>query len=187
MVRKKRGVTESEANPAGRWVVVGVVVLGAVLAIVATVGHPRVRMRPREAVTPPRLAVLPFENQTGRAQLELLASDVTKAVTDVLEAVGKDRFEVVPREASLSYKDVARGIAEVAETLECDYVIAGRVDAPGDTIQIDLYLFKAGEDPKLWPDRLEWEKSQIGAIPQEIAERIRRTLMDGSRPDGLAP
>lgn len=182
MVFKKRRVKELETDPTGRWVVVGVVLFGVVLAIVATVGHPRVRMRPREPVTPPRLAVLPFENQTGSASLELLASDVTKAVTDGLEAAGEDRFEVVSREASLSYKDVARGIAEVADTLECDYVIVGRIEAPGNRIQIDLYLFKAGDDPKLWPDRLEWERSQIEAIPEEITERIRRTIVDANRP-----
>ena len=185
MASKKRGVKESKTGP-GRFVVAGIVLFAAVLAVVATIGHPRVRMRPHGPATRARLAVLPFENLTGRASFELLASDVTKSVTESLESAAGNRFEVVPREASLFYKDLVRGIAPVAEALECDYVIDGRIDALEGTILIDLYLFKAGDNPKLWPDRLEWEASRIDAIPGEIAHRIQSRLVD-VEPEGPRP
>lgn len=187
MAYKKRGVKESKTDPAGRFVVAGIVLFAAVLAVVATIGHPRVRMRPHWPATRARLAVLPFENLTGRASLELLASDVTKEVTESLESAAGNRFEVVPREASLFYKDLARGITHAAEALECDYVIAGRIDALEGTILVDLYLFKAGVNPKLWPDRLEWATSRIDAIPGAIARRIQTALIDVDRPDGQPP
>jgi TolB-like protein len=187
MISEKREAKASKTGPAGRWVVIAMVLLGAALAIVATLGHPRVRMRPHEPAMRLRIAVLPFENESGSPTLELLASDVTKAVTESLERAAGDRFEVVPREASLSYKDIALGIAQAAESFDCDYVIAGRIEATDTGIRTDLYLFKSGADPKFWPERLEWEASQIESIPEQVASRIQRALVDGDRPEGPAP
>ena len=186
MAFKKRGIKEAKAD-SGRFVVAGVVLFALALAVIATIGHPRVRMRPHGPATRARLAVIPFENLKGRASFELLAREVTKAVTDSLKSAAGDRFEVVPRKVSLLYEDFARGIAYVAEALECDYIIAGRIDALEDAILVDLYLFKAGDNPKLWPERLEWKVSRIDAIPEEIARRIQGALVDIDRPEEPNP
>ena len=60
-------------------------------------------------------AVLPFDNLDGADALELVAANVTVAITEELAALGV--LNVVPRADVLEYKGLAGGAREIAEVL----------------------------------------------------------------------
>jgi TolB-like protein len=160
----------------GRAAVLALVLFGAGLTVLAYLGAPRARLRPQ---APPRravLAVLPFENSSGEPALELLANEITATVTAVLSE--RDEVAVVPRETSLEFEGVPGGVAAATEGLGADYAIAGSVGVEGGRLQVDAYLYRAGPDPAIWADRIEWSVEDTEGLPAEIARRVNEAIVE---------
>lgn len=144
--------------------------------MLAYLGAPRARLRPQ---SPPRravLAVIPFENLSGEPALEVLAADVTATVTAVLSE--RDELDVVSRKRSLELKGVRGGLEAAAARLGADYAIAGSVDAEDGRLTVDAYLYRAGPDPALWADRIDWSAADSERLPAEIARRVNAAVVE---------
>jgi TolB-like protein len=159
----------------GRAVVLGLLLLAVGLAVVARVGRPRMSLRVQSPEYEPVLAVLPFRNLSGDPELEIVCSDITAAVVEAVAETG--RASIVPREKTLGFALDREGIEEAARDLGAHYVIAGSLDANQGRVEVDAYLFRAGPDPALWVDRLEWDPAERSSIARELADRIRGALL----------
>lgn len=159
----------------GRAVVLGLLMLAAGLAVVARVGRPRISLRPQSPDETASLAVLPFRNLSGEPDLEITSAGITTAVAEAVEATG--RASVVPREETLDFPLDRKGIEEAARSLGADYVIAGSLDENNGRVEVDVYLFRAGADPALWVERLDWDVRDRSSIARELAVRIRAALL----------
>lgn len=84
-------------------------------------------------------AVLPFDNLDGADALELIAANVTVAITEELAALGV--LNAVPRADVLEYKGLAGGAREIAEALGVDYVLAGSVERDGINGRLRLQTY----------------------------------------------
>ena len=164
----------------GKIVVAAIVAFAATLAVVAYLGHPNARLRPATVVLTPSIAVLPFDNLDGDAELEVIAADVTRAVVRELQ---KNReIRVVPHGASLAHKDLAGGAAGVAEALSADYVLAGSVEREPAGLRLQAYFVKPGERPRIWADEFRYAESERGGIPAEIARVVGEALTRSGAP-----
>ncbi len=158
----------------GRVVVLGLLLLAAALAVVARVGGPRISLRVQSPAEKPALAVLPFRNLSGEAELEVVASDLTDAVAEAVAQTG--RASTIPREKTFAVGLDRKGIEEAARSLGADYVIAGSLDEVDGRLEIDAYLFRSGPAPALWVERLEFDAAERSSAPSELAARIRETI-----------
>lgn len=158
----------------GRAVVLGVLLFGAVLAVVALVGRPHISLRVQAPEEKPTLAILPFRNLSGEPDLEIVSSDIASELAEAVAATG--RAEIVPRENTLAFELDRQGIEEAARSLEADYVIAGSLGEIDGRIEVDAYLFRAGPTPGLWVERLKWEAAERSSIASDLAGRIRKRL-----------
>jgi TolB-like protein len=154
----------------GRAAVLALLAFAAALAVVAVIGRPRIRLRPQSPPAKPTLVVLPFENLSGDADLEPVSTRLAAAVSDSVGASG--RFAMIPRGTALGRAVAKEGLAEEARRLGADYAIAGSIDREGRLVVLDAYFFRAGPEPGLWVERLEWDAGEESSMVDEFARRI---------------
>lgn len=157
----------------GRAVVLALLILAGALALVARFGQPRFVLEPRSPSRPPVIALLAFENLSGDPELELLASELTEAVSKSLTGSG---VELRVHHSAWVHTGSERGIETIAQELGADYVVAGSVDEANGRIDVDAYLFRGGKDRGLWAERMSWGQSEGGTIAPDVARRIGDAL-----------
>jgi TolB-like protein len=163
-------------DSSGKSVVVAILAFGAVLATIAYLGKPEVRLKPQSPITSPTLAVLPFDNLGGADELELVAADTTVSVTRAI--AGLQTFDVIPRARVLEYAGIPGGVEAVAEELGADYVLAGSVERDGERVRLQAYLVMPGERPRIWADEFFFQPEDAERIPQDVARAIADALGD---------
>jgi adenylate cyclase len=169
----------------GRAVVLALVAFAAALAVVAVLGRPTIRLRPQSPPRKPTLVVLPFENLSGDADLELISTRIADAVSDSVSATG--RFAVTSRGAVLGRAVAKEGLEEEARRLRADYVIAGSIERKGRLVALDAYFFRAGPEPGLWVERLEWKDSEKASLVRDFAARIGEAFARGEKASQSRP
>jgi TolB-like protein len=157
----------------GRPVVLALLLLGTALALLARFGQPRFVLEPRPPANGPVLVLVPFENLSGDPELELLATELTSALT---ESLGESGFELRVHEAGWVHTGAERGIERIAFELSADYVVAGSVDGAGERIDVDAYLYRASAEKGLWAERITWGRSERDSIPEDLARRVGSAL-----------
>lgn len=168
-------------DSSGTKVVVGILAFGCVLATIAYVGGPVVRLKPQSPMARPSLAVLPFDNLDGADALELIAADVTVAITEELTSL--DVFDVTPRTEVLEHKGLAGGAEAIAEVLGVDYVLAGSIERSGGRLRLQAYVVMPGDRPRIWADEFFYTEAEADRIPSELAAVIRRALTAPDAPE----
>ncbi len=158
----------------GKKVVLALLLFGAVLATVAYFGKPTVRLKPGTPIVKPRLVVLPFENLDGDDELELIAADVTVALTEALLSL--EEYQLVPRETALQYKGLSDGIEVIAVSLGADYALAGSVEREQGRLRLQVYVVKRGERPRIWADEYYYDVRDKAEIPADLVRHIRGAL-----------
>jgi eukaryotic-like serine/threonine-protein kinase len=167
---------------------------GAAPAAAAAPGTPpQAAATAAAAVTAPRhvVAVLPFAEQTGRADLawssagvaEMLAAALAESpalrVVDSLRLLRTVDDLKLPR-GPLSGAE----LRQLAELVEADRVITGTVRAAGGVLRLDLALVAADLPvPAARPLHAEArDAAQIFRLVGELGERLRRQLEAGAAP-----
>jgi len=163
-------------DSSGKKVVIAIVAFASVLATIAYVGKPEVRLKPQTPTMSPTVVVLPFDNLDGADELELIAADTTAAITEALEALGS--FDVVPRARALQYKGVPGGARAIAKELGVDYVLAGSIEREGGRLRLQAYFVKPGDRPRIWADEFFFDEDDAATIPGELAREVSEALRD---------
>jgi serine/threonine-protein kinase len=169
--------TAKELNPshgftARRKVIVGTIVVVSVLAIPLIIWL--VRLRANKASEIDSIAVLPFENVTHDQNLEYLSDGVTESLINSLSQLPNIR--VIARNSVFSYKNQSPNLQQVAQKLDVDAVLTGRVLVQGDTIDVRVELTNASNNAQLWGDRYLRKSADIFAVQDEIARQVTDTL-----------
>ncbi len=152
---------------ARKMVLAGGLILAAVLAAMA-VSHRRSPLHFGTAAEEIRsLAVLPFENLTGDAAQEYLASGITEALTTHLAQV--EPLNVISRTSAMQYREANRRPPEIGHDLKVDALVQGAVVGSGQHLRISVRLVHALTDRHVWAQSYEGELGDILALQQRIA------------------
>jgi eukaryotic-like serine/threonine-protein kinase len=120
------------------------------------------------------IAVLPFENLTHDQNVEYLSDGVTESLINSLSQLPNIR--VIARNSVFSYKNQSPNLQQVAQKLDVDAVVTGRVLVQGDTIDVRVELTNASNNAQLWGDRYLRKSADIFAVQDEIARQVTDTL-----------
>jgi TolB-like protein/class 3 adenylate cyclase len=122
----------------------------------------------------PSLAVLPFANMSGDADLGYFSDGMTE---DIITELSKNPdLKVVSRNSSFTYKGKVVKARQVSEELGVRYVLEGSVRKQGDKVRITAQLIDATTDAHVWAERFDEEGTDIFALQDRIAEKIGATL-----------
>ncbi|SON57353.1 TOMM system kinase/cyclase fusion protein [Hartmannibacter diazotrophicus] len=146
---------------------------------VATASPPETAAPPIAATDVPdksSIAVLPFANMTGDAELDYFVDGV---VEDIITALARfPDVAVVARNSTFVYKGQAVDIRKVAADLGVLYMLEGSARKSGSRIRITGQLIDAASGTHLWADRYD------GSLEEgfDLQDRIVASIVGAVEP-----
>ena len=136
------------------------------------------------ASTRPSIAVLPFTNLSGDAEMEYFSDGVTE---EVINAIGQVKgLHVAARTSSFSFKGRTVSIQEVGAALNVTAVLEGSVRRSGQRLRITTQLIDVATGYHTWAERYDRQLDDVFAIQEDIAANIMRKLEVAFRTSALA-
>jgi DNA-binding winged helix-turn-helix (wHTH) protein/TolB-like protein len=168
--------TQITAPPATRLKHVGLMAaLAAVLFVAVATYQLRAELgRVRAGRGQTRVAVVLFDNETGRAEMSRFAQGMTDAV--VTELTTEPRLAVIGNASVLRTERPFRDIARVRDTLNAEYIVIGQVQTRDDNTIVRAHLIRARDQAHVWVNVAEWTSDGEAAFQRVVAERIRTAV-----------
>jgi eukaryotic-like serine/threonine-protein kinase len=147
-----------------------------VVALLITVGFGIVYFRQPTVARMPieSIAVMPFENVTHDQNIEYLSDGVTESLINSLSQL--PHIRVISRSSVFSYKNQTPNLQQVAQRLNVQAVLTGRVLMQGDTLDVRVELTDAQNNAQLWGDHYTRKAADIFAVQDEIARQVTDAL-----------
>jgi len=120
------------------------------------------------------IAVLPFENVTHDQKLEYLSDGVTESLINSLSQL--PHIKVIARSSVFSYKNQTPNLQQVAQQLDVQALLTGRVLLQGDTLDFRVELMDAQNNTQLWGAHFTRKGSELFAVQDEIARKVTDSL-----------
>ena len=120
------------------------------------------------------IAVLPFANRSGNADLDYLADGLAETLINTL--AGVQGLRIAPRASSFRYRDHEEDLATVRRELNVRAAVTGRISVTGETVALGVELIDLGKDAQLWGKRFEAPISGIVALQDELSREIVTAL-----------
>jgi DNA-binding winged helix-turn-helix (wHTH) protein/TolB-like protein/tetratricopeptide (TPR) repeat protein len=133
--------------------------------------------------TVPRLAVLPFVNDSVESDHEAFVDGLAGVLRDRLTRLGE--LEVAGSAPSRRFKDSDQSLAAIGAELGVRHVLEGSVRRQGDALRVSVRLTDVDSGLQRWSEQYEGTLAQIFSFEDEItssvAEALEITLGVGER------
>jgi TolB-like protein/DNA-binding winged helix-turn-helix (wHTH) protein/Flp pilus assembly protein TadD len=136
--------------------------------------YPTLRARIRAISPIESIAVLPFENSTGDADLDYLSDGVTENVINALSPL--PNLRVLPRNMVFTYKGKAQDPYSSGTTLGVQAVLTGIIVKRNDTLTIQTELIDVEKKAQIWGQQYVYQSSDISKIQNNIAQQVVNNL-----------
>ena len=120
------------------------------------------------------IAVLPFVNESGNADIEYLSDGMTESLINSLSQL--PNMKVIARASAFRYKGKDVDLAKIAKELNVQAVVNGRITQRGDTLSISVDLTDTHNNTQLWGKQFTKKSADIFAVQEEIARQIMDSL-----------
>ena len=122
----------------------------------------------------PRLAVLPLDNFSAKAEDEYFSDGMTEELISKLSRV--TGMDVIARTSVMRYKRTDKSIADIGRELGVSSVLEGSVRKAGDKVRITVQLIDVGSQAHLWSQDFDRELKDVFATQSEIADQVAKAL-----------
>jgi TolB-like protein len=179
--------TTSELNQPKRrkTVIVVTVVITVFVAALTAVLFDQYRSRKSSRATIQSIAVMPFVNESGNAEVDYLSDGMTETLIRSLSQL--PNLNVKSRSSVFRYKGRNADARTIGKELGVQAVLSGRVIQRGDQLTLDLELTNAENENVIWTDQYLRKASDLIALQNDIARdvsnqlRLKLTLADQQR------
>ena len=120
------------------------------------------------------VAVMPFANETGNAELEYLSDGMTETLINGLSQI--PNLNVKARSSVFRYKGKELDPKKIATDLNVQAILTGRVTERGDQLTLSLELVDASSENVLWSQQYNRKQSDVVTLQSEIARDVSSKL-----------
>jgi serine/threonine-protein kinase len=120
------------------------------------------------------IAVVPFANETGNADLEYLSDGMTETLTNSLAQV--PQLNVKARSSVFRFKGHGGDVKTIGRELDVQAVLNGRIVQRGNELTLYLSLVDAENEDQIWGRQYNRKLADIAALQTEIARDVSDTL-----------
>jgi TolB-like protein len=124
------------------------------------------------------VAVLPFENLSGRADDAYLADGLQEEILNALARVRA--LKVISRTSVLAFRGNPPSVREIGERLGVTSVLEGSIRREGNTLRLTVQLIDARDDRHLLAANYDRDLSHVlslqSAVARQVAEALAATL-----------
>jgi len=124
---------------------------------------------------PVRLAVVPFDNETGVAEYDRLAQTLTDATVARL-AAAPDRLAVVGNAAVLRKPRDFRDLVAIGSSLGVAHIVLGQVQEIAGQLRITTHLIRVEGEAHIWAQRFEPTASETSNLDRQVAEAVAQAV-----------
>jgi DNA-binding winged helix-turn-helix (wHTH) protein/TolB-like protein len=178
-----RAASDGGAGPAGSgrprtpWVALAV----ALLLLVAGAAASVLRL-PAAGRAPIRVAVVPFDNETGSTEYDRIAGGVADATVARLAAADRlERVAVIGNAAVLRRPRAFRDLKAIGEELRADYVVLAQVKSDGGRVRLIAHLIRVSDEAHVWANTFDRPSFSLD-VQSELAEAIAQSVVDRLKP-----
>jgi len=120
------------------------------------------------------IAVMPFVNESGSADVEYLSDGMTETLINSLSQI--PNLSVKARSSVFRYKGKEVDPKKVASELNVQAILTGRVVQRGEQLTVSLELIDARTENTLWGNKYERKSSDLVALQSEMARDVSSKL-----------
>jgi len=120
------------------------------------------------------IAVMPFINSSGNADVEYLADGMTETLISTLSQL--PNLSVKARSTVFRYKGRATDPKTIGRELNVQAILNGRVVQRGDRLTLSLELIDAQTENVIWSDKYERNQTDLVSLQNEIARDVSSKL-----------
>lgn len=120
------------------------------------------------------VAVLYFENLSGRKEDEYFRDGITEDITTELAKIRE--LKVFSRSAVLGYRDKPVTPGHIGQQLNASHVLEGSLRREGERLRITAKLTETRSGHTIWAERFDRQLQDVFAIQDEIAGNIAGAL-----------
>ncbi|MFZ0060992.1 MAG: FlgO family outer membrane protein [Pyrinomonadaceae bacterium] len=165
-----QGTTRELTKPKGRGLVFAAV--GVALVVILALGYfywSRSRTIAIESI-----AVMPFVNESGNADVEYLSDGMTETLISSLSQL--PHLNVKARSSVFRYKGKEVDPKTIAAELNVQAILNGRVAQRGDQLTLTLELVNAQTENVIWSQQYKRKQADLVALQSEIARDVSNKL-----------
>ena len=149
---------------------------GLIILFLASIGLGYLFFTGRSSFAAPieSIAVLPFENASGDANLDYLSDGLSESLIDRLS--GLPQLKVVARNSSFKYRGQTIDLQDAASKLGVEAIVLGKIAQRGDDLTIRVELIDARDNKHLWGEQFNRKAADAFAVQREIAQTVSEKL-----------
>src|SRR6266498_2627714 len=144
-------------------------VLGVVVALVAGYFY-----FSRKNNTIESIAVMPFVNESGNADVEYLSDGMTETLISSLSQL--PNLNVKPRSSVFRYKGKETNPQTIGKELDVQAILNGRVVQRGQELSLFVELIDVALDKVVWSQQYNRKQSDLVSLQSEIAKDVSTKL-----------
>ena len=154
----------------GSWVAIAIVVLAtASISIGAYLYFKR-----KAQATIQSVAVMPFTNESGNAELEYLSDGMAETLINSLSNI--PGLSVKARSSVFRYKGKDFDPKRISSELNVEAILTGRVIERGDQLTLNVELIDAQTENMLWGNKYERKRSELVSLQNEVIRDVSNKL-----------
>jgi serine/threonine protein kinase/Flp pilus assembly protein TadD len=120
------------------------------------------------------IAVMPFVNESGNAEVEYLSDGMTETLIKSLSQL--PNLAVKSRSTVFYYKGKETSPKKIGEELGVQAVLLGRVGGRGDDLKLSLELVNTQTQDVIWAEQYDRKQSDLVSLQSEIAKDVSTKL-----------
>ena len=120
------------------------------------------------------IAVLPFENRSGSTDADYLSDGLTDSL--IFRFSQLPGLKVSPTSSVMRYKGNLTDVARIAQELDVDAVLSGRLMQLGDSLNISVQLIDARSGKLVWAEQYDRKMADLLATQREIATTLTEKM-----------
>lgn len=120
------------------------------------------------------IAVMPFVNESGNADVEYLSDGMTETLIKSLSQL--PNLAVKARSTVFYYKGKETSPKKIGEELGVQAVLLGRVGGRGDDLKLSLELVNTQSQDVIWTEQYDRKQADLVSLQSEIAKDVSSKL-----------
>jgi DNA-binding winged helix-turn-helix (wHTH) protein/TolB-like protein len=125
-----------------------------------------------------RVAVVPFDNETGDSAYGSLGQGIADATVARLAAPGRvDRLAVVGNSAALRHPRSFRDLKAIGQEASVEYVVLAQVKRDAAKVRLIAHLIRVSDEAHVWAQTFDRDAFTLEA-QADIAEQIAKAVVE---------
>jgi TolB-like protein/Tfp pilus assembly protein PilF len=169
-VTQTSGATRELSKPRRRGFLIGLI--GFALAVIVIAGYLYFSRKTNAAIQ--SIAVMPFVNGSGNADLDYLSDGMTETLIRSLSQL--PNLNVKARSSVFRYKGRESDAKNIGKELGVPAILNGRFTQRGDQLSLSLELIDTQTENVIWTDQYDRKLSDLVSLQNQIARDVTNKL-----------